>query len=292
MMFFAYIGLALLMALGALYFLWQGHEQRLQEQMASRLVGAGLQALEFPAKDRMTLMLERAGIFLAPVHQRLVAWVLLMLVLLCGLQFGWIVMLILLAVIVGFAYTALNVLFSRRQALIITQMPRLLDQVVRLLRTGKTLGDAFTIATRDAEEPLRTVMARLQRNMSLGMTQTEAFDDLAETYALKELQVLALGVQVNARFGGSLVELLSNIITLIQQREQMSRQLRAMTGETRTSALVLSALPLFVGGFMTFSNPDYLMTLVEDPTGKWVLMGAAVMQIAGMLVIWRMLKSV
>ena len=79
---------------------------------------------------------------------------------------------------------------------------------------------------------------------------------------------------------------------MIQQREQLQRQLRAFTGETRASAVILSALPLLIGAFMLISNPDYIYQMIDDPTGKLVLMGAGGMQLAGMAVLWKMLRSV
>lgn len=287
-----YVFIALLMALGALYFIWTGQEQAREEMVAKRLSSVGVQAIEFPAKDKLTVYLERAGIYLDVNHRRMILWVVFLLVVLCAFQFGIALALLLTFGLVFFSYTALGVLYTRRQGLIVTQLPRLLDQVVRLMRSGKTLGDGFAIATKDADEPLRIVMQKLQRNIALGMTITEAFQELSDTYNLKELQVLALGVSVNSRYGGSLIDLLNNVITLIHQREHLSRQLRAMTGETRTSAVVLSALPLLVGTFMIFSNPDYIFTMIDDPSGKWVLYTAAAMQITGMGIIWRMLRSV
>lgn len=292
MMVVAYVAIALLMALGALYFLWVGQEQAREELVAKRLASAGVQAIEFPQKDKVTVYLERSGIYLELTHRRIIGWVVLMLLVLCAVQFGVPVAVVLAIALGAITYTVLGVLYARRKGLIVSQLPRLLDQVVRLMRTGKTLGDAFAIASKDADDPLRVVMMKLQRNVSLGMTITEAFQELADTYAIRELQVLALGVQVNSRYGGSLIELLNNIITLIHQREQLTRQLRALTGETRTSAVVLSALPLLVGAFMIVSNPDYIFTMIDDPTGKWVLATAAGMQVAGMTVIWRMLRSV
>ncbi len=250
-----YVFIALLMALGALYFIWTGQEQAREEMVAKRLSSVGVQAIEFPAKDRLTVYLERAGIYLDINHRRMILWVVFLLIVLCAFQFGIALALLLTFGLVFFSYTALGVLYTRRQSLIVTQLPRLLDQVVRLMRSGKTLGDGFAIATKDADEPLRIVMQKLQRNIALGMTITEAFQELSDTYNLKELQVLALGVSVNSRYGGSLIDLLNNVITLIHQREHLSRQLRAMTGETRTSAVVLSALPLLVGAFMIFLIP-------------------------------------
>jgi tight adherence protein B len=229
---------------------------------------------------------------LLSTQRRIIGLALALLLLLVMVQFGVFAAVILASSLALFAWAAVNTIYQRRTNQIITQLPRLLDQVVRMMRAGKTLADGFFIATKEADEPLKTVMLKLQRNINLGMSVPEAFNDLADTYALKELQVLALGVSVNSRFGGSLIDLLNNIITLIHQREQLQRQLRAFTGETRTSAVVLSALPLMVGGFMVVSNPDYIFQMIDDPTGKIVLMVAAFMQMAGMSVIWKMLRSV
>lgn len=287
-----YVLVALIMGLGALFLIWLGQKQAQEETVAKRLATAGVQALEFPKKDWLTLHLERAGITLQPTHRRMIGLALVLLLLLVAFEFGLAVAALAAFALLGFAYTAIGTIYQRRMNQIVSQLPRLLDQVVRLMRTGKTLADSFFIATKDADEPLKTVMLKLQRNIQLGMTIPEAFEDLAQIYQLKELQVLSLGVNVNSRFGGSLIDLLNNIITLIQQREQLTRQLRALTGETRTSAVVLSALPILVGTFMIFSNPDYIFQMIDDPTGKWVLVGAAGMQIAGMVVIWKMLRSV
>jgi len=292
MAFLVYLFVATGMMLGALYLVWLGQKQAQEEAVSKRLASVGVQALVFQGKDWLTIRLERAGITLMPTQRRMIALALTAIHLLAWFQFGLAFMILLLLSLIAFVYSVIEAIYHRRQLQIVSQLPRLLDQVVRLLRTGKTLGDGFQIATREADEPLKSVMLKLQRNITLGMTIPEAFTDLAETYALKELQVLSLGVNVNARFGGSLIDLLTNIITLIQQREQLNRQLRAMTGETRTSAVVLSGLPLMVGGFMVLSNPDYIFKMIDDPSGQWVLMGAAGMQISGMALIWKMLRSV
>lgn len=292
MLFFVYLLAAMLMGLGSLYLIWLGQKQAQEEAVSKRLALIGVQALEFPKKNWLTVHLERAGITLPETHRRMIGLALGLILLLVIIQFGFALALLLAFGLVVFAYTAIGSIYQRRMNLIVSQLPRLLDQVVRLMRTGKTLADSFFIATRDADEPLKTVMLKLQRNIQLGMTIPEAFIDLSEIYALKELQVLALGVNVNSRFGGSLIDLLNNIITLIQQREHLNRQLRAFTGETRTSAVVLSALPIMVGSFMILSNPDYIYQMIDDPTGKWVMVTAAVMQISGMAVIWKMLRSI
>lgn len=292
MAIFVYLFLTALFLIGALYFVAQGRQRAKEELIEQRLASVGMQRFTAYRADWVTTFLERAGLTFSDTARRILALAFGVLILGVAFSMGLKAALFVLLGVIGTVYMVLSVLFGRRQAMLIAQLPRLLDQVVRMMRTGKTIGDAFFIATDDAEEPLKSVMEKLRRNITLGMTIPEAFSDLAETYNLQELRVLALGISVNARFGGSLIDLLNNVINLIQEREKAQRQLKAMTGETRVGATLLSVMPIALGGYMVAVNPDYLMAMIDDPTGLNVLIGAGLAQLSGMLVIWRMLRSV
>ena len=85
---------------------------------------------------------------------------------------------------------------------------------------------------------------------------------------------------------------LENLIKLIREREQGARQLSAMTGETRITAVVLAVLPVSVAGYFMLSNPNYLMTMWHDSVGQRLLFFAFVLQALGCVVLWRMLRSI
>ncbi|MFZ5957702.1 type II secretion system F family protein [Pseudomonas knackmussii] len=186
----------------------------------------------------------------------------------------------------------LNLLYRRRLQRMIRQMPRFLDQVVRSLHAGRTLGDALEQAVGNAEVPLREIFARVNNHVQLGISLPEALQEIADLYAVDELHILALGVSVNYRYGGNTTELLDNIIKVIHEREKISRQLHAMTGETRLSAVVLAVLPVGLGGYILAANPGYLMTMWTDPVGRWMLLTSLGLQLLGCFLLWRMLKSV
>ena len=104
--------------------------------------------------------------------------------------------------------------------------------------------------------------------------------------------MLALSIAVNQRYGGNASEVLKNLITLIRDRDLASRQLRALTGETRTSALVLGGLPVAMAGYLFISSPELLLGMWEQSTGQIVLLFAFSLQILGSLLLWRMMKSI
>lgn len=134
-------------------------------------------------------------------------------------------------------------------------------------------------------------MGRVQRNVQLGVSLADAVSDLAELYERDELRLFALGLRVNHRYGGNASELLENLIKMIRERDQASRQLRAMTGETRVTAWVLGVLPVSLAGYFLISNPKYLIAMWNDHSGQLMLATAFGLQVFGCLLLWRMLRS-
>ena len=132
----------------------------------------------------------------------------------------------------------------------------------------------------------------MSRNVQMGVSLPEAVNDFAELYERDEFRMFALGLKVNHRYGGNASELLENLIVLIREREQGARKLRAMTGETRMTALVLGSLPVFVVGFCMVTNPSYMLKMWQDGGGQHMLLTAMAMQIVGSVAVWRMVRSV
>jgi tight adherence protein B len=202
-----------------------------------------------------------------------------------GLALGILLPVIGLRLFVSFRY-------QRRTRRMIAQLPQLLDHTVRSLKSGRTLGDAVLHSIDAADRPLSEAMSRIKRNVQMGITLPDAVQDFAELYERDEFQLFALGLRVNHRYGGNASELLENLIRLIREREQGARQLRAMTGETRMTAVVLGLLPVSMAGYFMVVNPTYLLHMWNDESGWKMLMIAFAMQTLGCLALWRMLRSV
>ena len=182
--------------------------------------------------------------------------------------------------------------YQRRVQRMVEQLPQLLDHSVRSLKSGRTLADAVLGGIENVENPLKDALGRVQRNVRMGVSLPDSVSDFAEFYEQDEFRLFALGLKVNHRYGGNASELLENLIKMIREREQGSRQLKAMTGETRMTAYVLGGLPILIVGYFIMVNPNYLLTMWNDETGRNMLFGALAMDVTGTLMMWRMLRSV
>ncbi|WP_375057296.1 type II secretion system F family protein [Zobellella sp. DQSA1] len=261
------------------------------ESLAERLVrvrGAEQKA----ALGSFDKTLLKAGLQLSPLSVLLLSTLLLGTMLLFFLLWGILMAMAggILLLVVARLYVGWR--FRRRVARMITQLPAMLDHMSRSLKSGRTLADALSLAIAAGPDPLRHGLGRSQRFIERGGSLEEAMDDFAELYDRPEFRLLALAVRVNQKYGGNATEVLGNLISLIQERDKASRQLKAMTGETRISALVLGGLPVSMAAYIFITSPDFFMGLWTDPSGKLVLLSAFVFQLLGSLTLWRMLRSI
>ncbi|WP_342649783.1 type II secretion system F family protein [Pseudomonas sp. REB1044] len=278
--------------LGAAVLLLRQVRYKRGEERALLRLGRAWQAQSGTTRrDWLEPMLQRAGLGAAewPLRRVLLLW--LGLVLLAALMIGWQVALLLLLGLPLAGYLYLCWRARRRMRQLIEQLPGLLDASVRSLKAGRTLSDAVLGGIEGTREPLHSTLSKVRRSVQLGVPLDDALSELAELYDQDELRLFALGLRINQRHGGNASELMENLIRMIREREQGIRQLKAMTGETRVTAWVLGALPLFMVGYFLMVNPAYLMQLWQDASGQMMLLLAFALQTLGCVVLWRMMRS-
>ncbi len=100
-----------------------------------------------------------------------------------------------------------------------------------------------------------------------------------------DLKFFVTAVAIQRQAGGDLAEILDKISRIVRERFKILGQVQALTGEGRISGIVLMALPILIFFAVWHLNPDYVMLLFDDPLGKKMMAGAAVLQILGAICI-------
>ena len=189
------------------------------------------------------------------------------------------------------ALLVMQQLSGRRRRQIIGQLPDFLEHVLRALIAGNTLEEAFAESAREAPEPLRGLFLGVARQVRLGAPIEDALAQAAELLDLPDLKVLAMTARVNRRYGGSIRNMIKSLVQVIRGRDTAARELRALTAETRFSALLLFMIPLGITVFILLRNPAFYNDMWSDNLGRLLLFTAAGLQLLGGLVIWRMLRT-
>lgn len=235
--------------------------------------------------------LHRAGLTL---NRRLYVWLLipaLLLVLGGGLLFGYKGGAVGLFVAYPVGLTIfLNWRVENFRNRVTAQLPDFLDSMVRILSVGCSLDMAFRDACEECRDPLKGIFSQVLLRTRSGMSLEDAMNQVAKTCGVKEIRFVAAVFYLGIRYGGNAPALLERIALTLRERVRGQKELHAMTGETRASAWILSALPIVVGCMTLFANPNYLRGMWLDETGRQLLLAAGGLQIVGMLLLFRMAK--
>lgn len=286
--------ISLCLAFGAFSLFFKGRKQAQNEEVLERL-GQASEKTEVRSSwywRSIEKMFVRAGFEMSSSRLRTFTLVWLSLLILGWLFAGAVGLLVMLIAPPLVLRMVLSWRYHKRLARMVQQLAPMLDQVNRSLQTGRTLGDAVLTGIDQSSDPLKSAMSKVALNVQIGMPLADAVHEVAELYEQQELRILALGLKVNDRYGGSATDLLTNLITVIHEREQAARQLKAMTGETRMTAIVLAVLPAAVAGYILAINPDYLTSMWSDSSGQIALAAAFAFQAVGCFLLWRMIKSI
>jgi tight adherence protein B len=190
------------------------------------------------------------------------------------------------------AFSLVKIIGAQRRAKMLAQLPSFINQVTRRLSAGVSVENAFADSVETLERPLGTVMRRIVRRVHFGYDLHQAFEREARVNKLNEFDVLATALRINEQYGGSIRSILDDIVDILRMQDSGKRELSAMTGETRVTAAILAALPPGIAAYTFYNNPKFLTDMWQNAGGQQTLMVAVTMQILGVIVLWRMNKSI
>jgi len=181
-------------------------------------------------------------------------------------------------------------LIKRRLKRFAREFANALDILVRGLRSGLPMIDCIRIAAKDTQEPIRSEFQKVIDDQALGTPTHEAILKMAERVPLSEVNFLAIVLKIQHKTGGSLSGALQTLSNTLRERRKLEGKIKTMSQEAKTSAGIIGSLPFFVAAALFFMNPEYLMLLVENMTGIFVLIGSGLWMLIGIAVMRKMLE--
>lgn len=294
--------LALLLGFGALLLLLKANANSRTDEvnLRMRVLGddAAAEALASsstaganPLVKLVTNLFWRAGIELPTESVSRGLWIAVALVPVLLLVLGWLAGLMAIALAVAIVFGVLSRNAARRRTKIVEQLPAYLEAVMRVLAAGNTLEESLAAAARESPDPIRPLFTSIGRQVRLGAAVETVLAEAGEVHRLRDLKVIALAASINRKYGGSLRHVMKSLINNIRQRDVAARELRALTAETRFSAMVLGVIPTSLSLWIFSRNREFYLNMWADPTGRILLIVSIVMQVAGVIVLFRMMNA-
>ncbi|MGQ0618638.1 MAG: type II secretion system F family protein [Panacagrimonas sp.] len=198
---------------------------------------------------------------------------------------------IVIGFVLAFGYGVLRRQAARRRAKIVGQLPAFLEAGLRVLQAGNTLEESLATAAAESPEPLRPLFQSVNRQVRLGAPLDQVLAESAAIHRIRDIKVIALAASINRKYGGSLRNVFRSLIAAIRSRDAAARELRALTAETRFSAVVLAVIPAFLTIYIYLQNREYYAQMWESTGGRITLIAGVSLQVLGVFVIYRMLAS-
>jgi tight adherence protein B len=187
-------------------------------------------------------------------------------------------------------HSAIQRRLERQRRLFADQLPDNLQVLSSALRAGHSLVGALSVVVDDCAEPSRAEFQRVVADEQLGVPLEEALGVVARRMESIDVGQVALVSALQRETGGNTAEVLDRVAENVRGRFELRRLVKTLTAQGRMSRWIVSFLPVGLLVLITLINPEYMEPLYANTVGRVLLAAAAVMVVAGSLVIRRIVN--
>lgn len=179
---------------------------------------------------------------------------------------------------------------ARYREKLFVQMPDAMGMIVRALKAGIPVNEAIRSIARESPEPTRREFAQVAAEQAIGVSLETSLLNLHERTGLREYGYFAVTIALQQQTGGSLTETLDNLADVVRKRVQIAARGRALAGQARMSAVILTAIPFVALAALTVLNPRYIAFYFTHEKGPFIGTLAFALLGAGVIVMQVMIR--
>jgi len=193
----------------------------------------------------------------------------------------------LIATVIPFVFIA----WKRKQRLrkFEERFPEALDLLGRAVRAGHAFTTGLEMIAKECGEPLAGEFRTTFEEQNFGLPLRDALLNLAERVPLIDVRFFVTALLIQKETGGNLAEILDGLAHVIRDRFRIYRDVQVKTAQGKLTAAILIAMPIFMVFALNALNHEYMKVLFEDPKGPLILGVAAVMQLIGSMILWKII---
>jgi tight adherence protein B len=206
--------------------------------------------------------------------------------LLAGLFFA----ILMIAVVPAGMLAYLSMRTSRRKSKFDEQLPDTLQMLTGSMRAGHSLLRAVDASARETDAPMSEELSRIVNETRIGRDLGESMLDVSARTGSEDFAWISQAIEIHREVGGDLAEVLDHVGETIRDRNQIRRQVKALSAEGKMSAGVLMGLPVVLFFALILINAQYAHTFTSTVPGFLMLGAAAVMLTAGGFWLSRLIK--
>lgn len=169
----------------------------------------------------------------------------------------------------------------------ILQLPDTLSILTSSLKAGFSLPQALVVVERETLLQTKEIFGGLVRATQLQIPIYTAAKNMLPQVGLQEWEMVSEGFGLQGKVGGNIISLFEDISNSLRDKSRVEREVETATAAGRLSGIIIASLaPLSFLLFYIFA-PSFVAPMLNSSTGQFWLVLAAVLEIAGFYVIWK-----
>lgn len=186
----------------------------------------------------------------------------------------------------------LGLLYKRKQqrARFEALFPDALDLMGYSLKAGHSILVSLKMVAEEMAAPVGEEFGRVVEEINFGKNVEATLHNFARRVDSAELRYFVTSIIIQRETGGNLVEILEKISETVRKKFRFRERVQALTAEGKISAYILVILPFILASIVSVLNRNYVMLLLTDPIGHYMLVIAAVMMCIGSIVMYKLVQ--
>lgn len=157
------------------------------------------------------------------------------------------------------------------------QLPDALLMVSGGMRAGASLAVALESMVKEQKPPLSQEFDLMLREQRLGLDFDTALSNMEKRMPLPDFILLVTAMKITREVGGNFADILESLSHTLRRKHEMEGKIKALTAQGKMQGIVMSLLPIFLLGVLTWMEPDAMSPLYNTLYGWAVLLLVGIM---------------
>lgn len=179
----------------------------------------------------------------------------------------------------------LAILRKRRQNKITAELPHAFNIILRAIKAGHSVDKAFLLVAREMHPPIGSEFRKILEHLEFGVSYEDTLHLASNRVDTADFHFFASALIIQRQTGGSLAEVIENIVNLLHRRQEIRHKVKALAAEGRTTGFILGAIPVAIWVVVSIVQPRYLDFFFSDPRGIHLVKVVIGLLVAEVLVI-------
>lgn len=178
---------------------------------------------------------------------------------------------------------------TSKERLVASQLEQAVEIMGSVIRSGSGITSALRRAAQTVGNPLNNELIQTASEIELGVSNADAFKNLAERVPMQETGMLSMVMDIqHTGMAINLASVFGQIQQNIRNKQALQEEVKAITVENKLAGWIVAAVPFVTIGIIRWTAPDFTAPLFSTPIGLFIFLISTGLIIGGVLWIMKM----